>query len=87
MTQNKNWKNQKTSINQDIFFIKCKSRYLISQNVTFTQLYFLNFLIKIIFLFDQMIIKTDKHIINWLNKIKGEKIICKAAHIINIILK
>jgi len=35
---------------------------------------FLNFLIKIIFLFDQMIIKTDKQIINWLNKIKRKKI-------------
>jgi hypothetical protein len=65
MTQNKNWKNQKTGINQDIFFIKYKSRYLISQDViTFTQLCFLNFLIKIIFLFDQTIIKTYKQIIN-----------------------
>jgi len=41
-----------------------KSRYLISQNVTFTQLCFLNFLIKISFLFDQTIIKTYKQIIN-----------------------
>jgi hypothetical protein len=65
MTQNKNWKNQKTGIYQDIFFIKYKSRYLISQDViTFTQLCFLNFLIKIIFLFDQTIIKTYKQIIN-----------------------
>ena len=65
MTQNKNWKNQKTGINQDIFFIKYKSRYLISQDViTFTQLCFLNFLIKIIFVFDKTTIKTDTHIIN-----------------------
>jgi len=35
-----------------------RSKYLISQDMTFTQLYFLKIQIKIIFLIDQTIIKT-----------------------------
>jgi hypothetical protein len=39
-----------------------KLRYLISQDVIFMLLYLLKFLIKIIFLFNQTIIKIDTHI-------------------------
>jgi len=51
MIKNKNGKNQDM----------CRLRNLISQDVKFTRLCLLNLLIKIIFLFNQMIIKIDTH--------------------------
>jgi len=52
--------------------------------MTFTRLSLLNLLIKIIFLFNQIIIKIGTHI-KLIKYTKKKKIIWKAAHIRNII--
>jgi hypothetical protein len=60
------------------------SRYLISKHEPYSKLYLMNLSIKINFLLNQMIIETDTHI-KFIEKNKRKKLLCKAAHIRNII--
>jgi hypothetical protein len=55
------------------------------QDEIFTRLCLLNLFIKIFF--NQLNNNRNRDKLNWLNKIKGEKILFKVAHIKNIIWK
>jgi hypothetical protein len=63
---------------------RCRSKYLISQDVIFTWLCLLIFFIKITLLFNQMVIEIDTHIklIVW---IKRKKIYHARLHVSGIL--
>jgi len=64
----------------------CILRYLISQHGSFTWLCLIPLIIKINFLFNQMIVEIDTHKIDCI-KLKKKNISCKVALIKNIIKK